>query len=59
MTRLLTKCALCLLMVAAVCDAASHRRRRSNREKSAHKEALKDWEQEGGALPSGPPIHQI
>ena len=56
MSRLWTKVALCMLVVAAVCDATSHRRRRSRGEKRAHKEALMDWEQEGGALPSGPPV---
>jgi hypothetical protein len=56
MTRLWAKCALCFLIAATVWDAASHRRRRTKREKSAHKEALMEWEQEGGALPSGPPL---
>jgi hypothetical protein len=57
MSRLWAKCALCLLVVAAVCDATSqHRRRLKDNKSAAHKEALMDWEQEGGALPSGPPI---
>jgi len=56
MSRLWTKFALCMLVVAAVCDATSHHRRRRQGEKTAHKEALMDWEQEGGALPNGPPL---
>jgi hypothetical protein len=56
MTRLWAKYALCFLVIATVWDVASHRSRRTKREKSAHKEALMDWEQEGGALPHGPAL---
>jgi len=56
MSRLWAKCALCLLVAVAVCDIVLHHKQRLGGEKSAHKEALMDWEEEGGALRGGPSV---
>jgi hypothetical protein len=48
MNRPLTMYALCALVLLTLVDA--RRRLRSKSEKSVHKETLKTWEDEGGAL---------
>ena len=50
MTRMLTKLTLYALVLVAVVDMTRYRRRQLDR--TAKKEALMTWEDEGGALPS-------
>ena len=56
MSRLWSKIALCALIVATVCDVMAHGKRRVTSDRSFKKEALSTWEDEGGALPTGPSI---
>ena len=49
MMRMLTRLALYALALAAVVDVARYRRRQL--ERTARKEALMTWEDEGGTLP--------
>lgn len=53
MARILTKLALYALALVAVADVSRYRRRQH--ERSARKEALMTWEDEGGSVP--PPSH--
>lgn len=59
MSRLWSKLALCALVVATVYDVMSHGKRRASSDRSFKKEALSTWEDEGGALPTGPSIRSV
>jgi hypothetical protein len=56
MNRAWSKLALCALVVVTIYDVMAYGGRRVRTDRTSKKEALSTWEDEGGALPTGPSI---